>query len=165
LKRLYLLRHAKADWSVEVIHDRHRPLEDRGREDAALLGAFLADLGQIPGAILTSPAERAEQTARIASEAGGWGIEPQIVEDLYDTPPWKVIREIQQQSDESASLLLAFHEPTCSETLSDLVGTASVKMPTCALARVDLPVDSWREVELGVGILIWLTTPKILKSR
>ena len=165
MKRLYLLRHAKADWSVEVIHDRHRPLEDRGREDAALLGRFLVDLGQVPDAVLTSPAERAEQTVRAAIEAGGWGLEPQIAEDLYDTPPWKVMREVRQQSDENDSLLLAFHEPTCSETLSDLVGHLSVKMPTGAMARIDLAIESWADVEPGAGILAWLTTPKILRSR
>lgn len=165
MKKLYLLRHAKADWSVEVIHDRHRPLEERGRADAALLGGFLRELGQIPDAVLTSPAERAEQTARAAIEAGEWDVEPALAEDLYDTPPWKVLREVRRQPDELRSLLLSFHEPTCSETLSDLVGHVSVKMPTGALARVDLQVESWEDVEPGAGILVWLITPKILKSR
>lgn len=165
MKRLYLLRHAKADWSVEVIHDRHRPLEDRGRVDAGLLGRFLSELKQVPDVVLSSPAERAEHTARAAIEAGGWKVEPVIVEDLYDTPPWKVLREVRQVSDERRSALLVFHEPTCSETLSDLVGHVSVKMPTGALARIDLQVESWEDVEPGAGILVWLTTPKILKSR
>ena len=129
------------------------------------MGRFLAELGQVPDAVLSSPAERTEQTARIAIEAGGWDVEPEIAEDLYDTPPWKVLRELRQRSDGHHSLLLAFHEPTCSETLSDLVGHVSVKMPTGALARVDLQVESWEDVEPGAGILVWLTTPKILRSR
>jgi len=127
------------------------------------MGRFLAEIDQVPDAVLTSPAERAEQTARAAIEAGGWEIEPQIAEDLYDTPPWKVLREVRQQSDEHRSLLIAFHEPTCSETLSDLVGHVSVKMPTGALARIDLQVESWEDVEPGAGILVWLITPKLVR--
>jgi phosphohistidine phosphatase len=164
LKRLYLLRHAKADWSVEVTHDRHRPLEERGRKDAARVGRFLANLGQVPDAVLSSPAVRAEQTARIAIESGDWGVEPSIVEDLYDTPAWKVFRAVGGQPDEIRSLLVAFHEPTCSETVSELVGQADIRMPTAALARIDLPMDSWQEAGPGAGILVWLVTPKILKA-
>ena len=165
LKRLYLVRHAKADWSVDVVHDRHRPLEPRGRDDAERLGRFLSEIGQVPDAVVSSPAVRAEQTAKLAIEGGEWDLEPSISEDLYDTPPWKVLREIRQQSEEHQSLLLTFHEPTCSETLSDLVGHLSVKMPTAAVVRIDLQIELWEDLEPGAGILVWLVTPKILKSR
>jgi phosphohistidine phosphatase len=164
LKRLYLLRHAKADWSVEVVHDRHRPLEERGRKDAARVGEFLRDLGQIPEVVISSPAVRAETTARLAIKAGSWDLEAKICEDLYDTPPWKVIRELRQLDDDCESVLLSFHEPTCSETLSDLVGHVSVRMPTAAVARIDLQAEAWEDVEPGVGTLAWLVTPKILKA-
>jgi hypothetical protein len=30
------------------------------------------------------------------------------------------------------------------------------------LARVDFAVDSWRQVRLGSGVLIWFVTPKLL---
>ena len=165
MKRLYLLRHAKADWSVDVTHDRHRPLEERGRKDAARVGRLLANLGQVPEVVLSSPAVRAETTARIAIESGAWGKEPSIVEDLYDTPAWKVFRAVGQQPDEIQSVLVAFHEPTCSETLGELVGQADVRMPTAALARVDLPIESWQDTGPGAGMLVWLVTPKILKAR
>ena len=164
MKRLYLLRHAKADWSIEVVHDRDRPLHSRGQRDAGAIGAFLTALGQVPDAVLSSPALRAAETARLASEGGDWGVEVLESDDLYDTPPWKVLRQVRGVSGQAESLLLAFHEPTCSETLSDLVGHVSVKMPTGAVARVDLNVEEWDEVESGAGTLAWLVTPKILRA-
>ena len=34
---------------------------------------------------------------------------------------------------------------------------------TAALARVDLPIDSWAEAAFGSGTLGWLCTPKLLE--
>jgi phosphohistidine phosphatase len=164
LKRLYLLRHTKADWSVDVIHDRDRPLAEKGEEDARLVGSFLASLGQIPDEVIASTAVRARETARHVVEGGEWSREIMTSDDLYDAPPWKIFRQVRQQPNELDSLLLVFHEPTCSETLSDLVGHVSVKMPTGALARIDLSVEDWDEVEAGAGTLAWIVTPKILRK-
>lgn len=164
MKRLYLLRHTKADWSVDVVHDRDRPLARKGEQDAGLVGHFLASLGQIPDEVLASTAVRARETARHVVEGGGWDREIRTSDDLYDAPPWKILRQLRQQSNGIDSLLLVFHEPTCSETLSDLVGHVSVKMPTGALARIDLSVEDWDEVETGAGTLSWIVTPKILRT-
>lgn len=164
MKRLYLLRHTKADWSVEVVHDRDRPLARKGEEDARLLGQFLASLGQIPDEVLASTAIRARETARHVVEGGEWSREIRTSDDLYDSPPWKVFRQLRERSNEIESLLLVFHEPTCSETLSDLVGHVSVKLPTGALARIDLSIEDWDEAEPGAGTLSWIVTPKILRK-
>jgi phosphohistidine phosphatase len=59
-------------------------------------------------------------------------------------------------------VLLAGHEPNWSLLLGGLVGGATVKFPTAAMARVDMDVTSWSKVEFGGGSLIWLVTPKLL---
>ena len=146
------------------MHDRDRPLHSRGRKDAGRIGEFLTRLDQVPDAILASPAVRAAETARLATESGGWQAVVEISEDLYDTPPWKVLRLMRALPNGRHRALLVFHEPTCSETLSDLVGHVSVKMPPGTLARVDLNVEDWDEVEPGAGTLGWLVTPRILRA-
>ena len=47
--------------------------------------------------------------------------------------------------------------------LDGLVGGAEVRMPAAALARIDVPVEQWREVEYGAGSLRWHVTPKQLE--
>jgi phosphohistidine phosphatase len=165
MKKLYLLRHAKAGWSSGDSSDRARPLEPRGEEDAARVGRLLHDMNQIPDLVVSSPAVRAEQTARRAIESGEWDREPVIVDHLYGASSGTVLQEIRRQDDDHESLLIAFHQPTCAETLSNLVGHVYAKMPTAALARIDLQVGGWADVEPGSGILAWLVTPKILRSR
>jgi 2,3-bisphosphoglycerate-dependent phosphoglycerate mutase len=63
--RLFLVRHAHADW----VPDERRPLSAQGRRDAARIAELLAPL--CPAAIYTSPAPRAVQTiAPLASRLG-----------------------------------------------------------------------------------------------
>ena len=54
------------------------------------------------------------------------------------------------------------HEPTCSEIVRFLIGGGLVRMPTAALARIDLRVDEWGQVSAGTGVLSWLVVPRVI---
>lgn len=65
MSRLFLVRHAHADW----VPDEQRPLSPRGGRDASRLAGLLAP--RLPAAIYTSPARRAVETiAPLASRLG-----------------------------------------------------------------------------------------------
>ena len=72
MPELLLMRHAKSDWGSGDEDDRARPLAERGRKAARRLGRFLTAAGQVPALVLSSPAVRALETARLAVAAGGW---------------------------------------------------------------------------------------------
>lgn len=76
--RILLVRHGEsvANTRLEVISGRsnHSPLSQRGREQAAALGAQLAACGYRPDAVYASPAVRAADTARLALESMGPGL-------------------------------------------------------------------------------------------
>ena len=73
---LYLVRHAHADWNS----DAERPLSERGRASAAVLGELLA---RSPiGAIYSSPAQRALETIGLLTRR--LRLEPVIVADLRE---------------------------------------------------------------------------------
>lgn len=61
---LLLLRHGKSDWSTGD-DDFHRPLKDRGKHAAQRIGVWLAQQKRIPDIIISSPAERALNSAQI----------------------------------------------------------------------------------------------------
>lgn len=128
------------------------------------MGVFLSRLGQGPDLVISSTADRAHETARLAAEAGDWSCTVVTDRQLYDGDTDLVLQLIQQQDDAQESLLLAGHEPTSSEMIVKLIGGGLVRMPTAALARIDFLVESWAEVEFGRGMLIWLVTPKLLKK-
>ena len=58
MKRLYLVRHAKSDWSSIGLADFDRPLNKRGRRDAKSMGKYLKRVWQgEPDYVLCSTAQ------------------------------------------------------------------------------------------------------------
>jgi phosphohistidine phosphatase len=162
-KTLLLLRHAKSDWDADSGDDHDRPLARRGLRAARRVGAALTALGRAPDAVLTSSALRARRTAELAAEAGGWRAPVEVDGALYLSPPAAVLERVRQRQDAAASLLVVGHEPTWSGLVEELTG-ARVRLPTAAVARIDLDIGSWGEIRPGGGTLIWLLTPKVLQA-
>lgn len=163
MRHLYLLRHAKSDWSAELTADFDRPLAPRGRRAAGTVGRFLTAIRQVPDAVVTSPAVRARSTVEVAAEAGGWRCPVATAEQLYSGSTEQLLTVVREVDDGVLRLLLAGHEPTWSESVGRLIGSGRVRMVTAAVARVDLPVDCWAEAAFGTGTLAWLCTPKLLR--
>jgi len=164
VKTLLLLRHGKSDWASDRDGDHERPLAPRGVRAARLMGRYLAALGQLPDAVLSSSAVRARETVRLARDAGGWKVDTRTTDGLYAASPEEVLQHVRQCDDECERLLLAGHEPTWSMLAGQLVGDGRLRFPTAALARIDLAVGRWREVGPGTGTLHWLVTPKLLQK-
>ena len=61
-RRLMLMRHAKSSWKSQVPTDHERPLNERGRRDAARVGKRLAKLGWVPDLVVGSDSRRTEET-------------------------------------------------------------------------------------------------------
>jgi len=161
-KRLLLFRHGKSDWSAEYGSDHDRPLARRGIRAAALMGRYLAELGQVPDAVLCSTALRARQTLELAAEAGSWKVPVELREELYATSAGEVVELLRDRDDDRRSLLLVGHEPTWSTLAGGLIGGAGLKFPTACMARIDLDVASWSALAFDRGVLVWLVTPKLL---
>ena len=162
MKTLLFLRHGKSDWDADFSHDHERPLNKRGRKAAKRMGRFLAESGLLPDRIATSTAVRARTTLDLFVEAGGIEAPVRETRALYLAGPNDLLREIRAEDDAADVLLLVGHQPGWGETVGLLVGEASVRFPTAALARVDVDVASWTEVAFGRGELVWLVPPKAL---
>lgn len=163
MKRIYVLRHGKSDWDADHGSDHDRPLKKRGVRAARRIGRFLSAAGEEPEAVVASSAVRALTTAQLAAEAGNWAARVRVQPDLYGAHRGRVLEEIQSQEDAVDSVLIAGHEPTCSDFVGSLIGSAEIRFPTAAVARIDIPVERWEAVQLGDGQLIWLVVPKLLE--
>lgn len=164
MKTLILLRHAKSDWKSEVRRDHDRPLNRRGHRAAATVGKFLDAIGEVPGAVVASSAIRARTTAEEAAKSGGWHCSVEVSADLYETSPAMVLDLIHRRNDVVDSLLLAGHEPTWSRLVSELIGGGTVSMVTAAMVRIDFDVPRWKEVQPGLGSLVWAVSPRLLEK-
>lgn len=162
---LILFRHGKSDWNAEYKSDKDRPLAQRGVRAARRMGEFLAASGQLPELALSSSAVRARDTLDLARRQGHWQCPVQVKPMLYMADSRHVLELLNAFDATPTTLLLTAHEPTCSELTARLIGApGNIRFPTAAMARIDLPVESWEQVQFGHGELRWLVPPKLLKG-
>ena len=162
MKLLSILRHAKSSWGDSSLDDHDRPLNNRGLRDAPRMGALIRKQGLVPETILSSTARRARDTALAAAEAAGFPDEVRFSRTLYGADPDTWLEALGELPDTVGHALVVGHNPGLEELLSLLVGEAQV-MPTAALAVVELPIQSWRDVNPGTrGSLRALWRPREL---
>lgn len=149
-KRLTLLRHAKAITAVPSMPDRERPLKDRGRRDAVRMGHRLQRAGVAPSLILTSPALRTLETARlVARETGCPAKCLQIEADLYLASPEEILGVIGCQDNALKDILVCGHNPGLSELLNQLTGADIDDLPTCGFGIIEAAIGRWDQLREG----------------
>lgn len=165
MKTLFLLRHAKSSWKDDALSDHERPLNKRGRATAPRMGAYLAEHELLADVIISSTAVRAKSTAELIVEHSGFKGDVHFTDELYPTTPARCLSVLQRFADEADSAMLVGHNPGLEETLCALTGRYE-RLPTCALARIALPVESWDDVTPSTaGELIGVWRPRELFAR
>lgn len=135
--------------------DRDRPLSPRGIRSAEATGREITRLRAVPDTIISSPAVRARETARLARSAGGWEAELSLSDDLYDGG----VRDLLSVLARATGRVLAVgHEPTWSTAVSVLIGGGDVRMVTAAVACIEVMGPP----EPGSGWLRWMIHPRLL---
>lgn len=162
MKTLLILRHAKSSWDDPELKDFDRPLNKRGREAAPLIGRAMRKRKLQPQVILSSPAARAKETVGLVSEAGKLTEPVRFEERIYEATTGTLLQLISRIEDEAGLAMMVGHNPGFEELLA-LLTQEEKRMPTAALARIELKVDKWSEVSPGTGRLRWLIKPKNLK--
>ena len=147
MKTLYLLRHAKSSWSFDELSDQERPLNDRGRDDAPLMGRALAKRHICPDAVVSSPAVRAMSTAVLVAREMKFPHEKITVEPgIYGADVDDLLSIVKGLPDAAGSVLLVGHNPTITETANRLSPSALNEMPTAAVVCLRFSCERWEEV-------------------
>ncbi len=170
MKRLYLLRHAKAERDADSGEDFDRPLAARGRRDAESLGRELSAKNWRPDLIVTSTSVRTLETAAHLTAAWPTLISITKDKDLYLASAARIMSCVRAAPDSAGSLMIVAHNPGLEEFALKLAGHVAgdalrrmqKKFPTCALAVFDLSIDHWARASPDFARLIAYFTPKDL---
>ena len=164
MKTLFLLRHAKSSWKDATLPDFERPLNERGRRAAPVVGKFMRRQKPQPQLILCSPAERARQTIALVSEAAEFKAELRYDERIYEASVARLIAVVSEIDEKAETALVVGHNPGMEELLESLTGEVR-HMPTAALAHITLDIDRWTDVREQSGELVRLVRPKDLDGK
>jgi len=162
MKTLYLLRHAKSSWDDSGLKDLDRPLNERGLKAAPRIGKYMRKEKIRPDVVLSSPALRAKQTTKLVCDGAGLTGVVDFNERIYEASAQRLFEIVAGLEDRFGSAMMVGHNPGFEELLAALTAEAR-RMPTAALACIDLNVEKWSDVVTGCGKLRWLVRPKDLK--
>jgi phosphohistidine phosphatase len=166
--RLMLLRHAKAlPFAGGGDHDR--VLAERGRDDAARMGAYLAQEHLLPDFAVVSDARRTLETWEIVGAALPT-VPLRHESRIYEASMDRLLDLLRQSPDEMRAMIAVGHNPGFQELAMTLTGFgdryAAARMraayPTCGLAVLDLQIESWSQAAAGCARLDRFVTPKSL---
>ena len=161
MKTLYLVRHAKSSWNNSNLSDHARPLNDRGERDAPEMGKRLRKRKPQPTIIISSSAVRAETTATILAEAIAYPTSDLTIDArLYGAEPNDVVSIIGELDDAIDSAMLVGHNPTFTDLINALSGSQIDNVPTCGMAVLRFPTDTWSKIDQVQGELLDFDYPK-----
>ena len=161
MKELILVRHAKSSWKDSSLGDRERPLNNRGERDAPEMGARLARRKQRPDLMVSSPAVRALETARIiAGKLGYPRKDIEVEERLYGAGLAELLDAIRNTDDSVAMLVLFGHNPGLTELANHLGPRLIPNLPTCGVLHLEFEADTWSVVGHARGNEVLFDYPK-----
>jgi phosphohistidine phosphatase len=172
MRRLLLLRHAKAERSIPGGSDHERALTERGRSDARKLGAYLARHALTPDLAVVSSAARTRQTWDMVAAALSVAPPVQFDRSIYDATPEAILQAIKDVGPAAPTLLVIGHNPSLQELAAMLVASGDVEtreqlsegFPTSALAVIGFAFDDWSRLHPNGGRLEHFVAPHSLQS-
>jgi phosphohistidine phosphatase len=159
MKILYLVRHAKAV-KRDDIPDFERPLEDRGKGDAAIVAGRLKDTVN-PDALVSSPALRALETADIFAGILGYPADKIMKRKvLYDQTGTAFRTVIREMNDRFERLMIFGHNPSITDFARTLAPDFKGEIPSSGVVCIQLEASTWKEAAEGGGRVVCTEYPK-----
>jgi phosphohistidine phosphatase len=174
VKTLTLLRHAKSGYDDPLLRDFDRPLNDRGRRAAATIGRWLRlalDAGTIKDFdhVAASPAVRCRQTIEGVELGMKARLAPIYEKRIYLASSATLVELVAGFAEHHDHALLVGHNPGLEDLLLELVppgsalrAEAEAKYPTATLARLEIAIDRWAQVDGGRAVLSHFIRPRDL---
>jgi phosphohistidine phosphatase len=153
MKRLILVRHATAVDSGPEGSDFHRRLKKRGRREALVMAGRVEAAVGIPDQMLSSPADRALETAQIfAARLGIPGERVTLREELYGgLLPEEFLQLVQRIDDGVSTVMLFGHDPSFTEFAAHMVKDFHAGIPKAGVLVIDIDRPRWGLVRAGDG--------------
>lgn len=158
MKKLFLLRHAKAENLAPGSSDLERKLNESGRKQAQALALFLQEQNIKPDLVLCSPAARARETTEIVLATAGLPARVDYDQAMYEAGPTVLLQLISKIDNGANTALMVGHNPGTEELVRLLTNRAE-QMSTCTLAEITFDTDDWSKVAPGHGTLEQLVRP------
>jgi phosphohistidine phosphatase len=162
------MRHAKSDWGQPGLSDFDRPLNERGRKAARLMGVEMRRSGIVFDAVLASPARRVRDTLQRFEKGYGSLGNVRFEQQIYESSAEQLLRCIRDSVGTAKDLLLVGHNPGQSQLAALLLSREEAErsgieaFPTAAMLRLAVEVDEWPDLQPGACHVVAFLKPREL---
>ena len=171
-KRLYILRHAKAETGSPSQDDHERGLVEQGFAACDVMGKYIKNQAIVPALILCSTAKRALETWKLVKNSSKINAPEEVTDRLYLASANEILGQLASMPETVDSVMIVGHNPGLHQLClalakkgdEGLFDRLHLKFPTCALASIDLGEVAWRDIASSDGVLKAFITPRILSS-
>ena len=161
VKTIYLLRHGKSSWDYEELDDMKRVLLPKGEKRTQRIANYLKENHIKIDKIITSPAIRAKDTAKIVEQSLNLP-EAIIDNNLYPGSPDDIYNAIIEQNDNIDNILIVGHNPGLTYFAHEHMHSDIDNLPTSGLISCRYFSNSWTEFSLADKKLNFVVFPKNL---
>ena len=172
MRRLLLLRHAKAERLQSGGRDHDRILTKRGRDDAASVGAYLVRHKLVPDQALVSTSARTRETWGLVAKAFAQSPPAEFESSIYEAAPEAILKAVRATEQTARTLLVVGHNPGMQQLAGLLIASGDIEArqrlledyPTAAVATISFAADSWDGLHANGGRLEHFVTPQTLEA-
>jgi phosphohistidine phosphatase len=147
------------------LDDFERPLNERGKRDAPIMGKRLKEKAIVPDLLLSSPAKRAFSTAkRIAKVLEYKSEHIKTDQRLYHASHEVIFSVLRSVKDKFHSIMIFGHNPGLTDFVNDLMKDKKLidNVPTCGVVGFELSIEAWSDLQSGIGKFLFFDFPKSL---
>ena len=163
MKRLYLVRHAKSSWEEPGESDMDRPLMEKGVKRTMKIIRFLKEKAVSIDLMISSPAERAFQTAILIANGIGYPEDKIMVErKIYDGYYDRILVLIYASSDDVSSMMIVGHNPTITHLANLFLHPGVDLLPTGGTICISFDTNEWKTIPSVDPVNEFIIFPKML---
>jgi phosphohistidine phosphatase len=163
MKKLYLVRHAKSSWEEPGESDLDRPLMEKGIKRTLKLNRFLNDHSVQIDLMISSPAERAFQTAILIANGIGYPEDKIVIErKIYDGYYDRILDLIYATSSAVNSIMIIGHNPTITHLANLFLHPGVDLLPTAGTVCISYATEKWEAIPSVEPVSEFVIFPKML---
>ncbi len=167
MKRVYVVRHAQAIGKETDIPDFERALVPKGIRDARKTGKRLARQDLQSVILVSSPANRALETAHLVAKELEYPVEKILLkEPMYESSDVSTFVSLLRELDDVHTTAVLFgHEPSLSEFVGLLSGMSIAPLPKGGVIGLEFSDTTWSTVSGGDGAIFFMEAPMNKRDR
>jgi phosphohistidine phosphatase len=165
MKTLIILRHGKSLWDNPMLLDNQRPLTPKGVNRTHLIAEFLKKNSFRPDLIISSPAVRAYETAKIAADILTYPQHDIITdENLYFVDTEQYFHALFGVPESVNTLMIVGHNPMITEFCNYYLKDQIDNLPTSGVCIIQSLAENWNDILKAQYNVEHLVFPKHLEQ-